>query len=154
MKEKVVSSVEGIQKLLKFEKWKKVKVKSLSCVRLFATPWTVAYQASLSMRFSRQEYWNSEEGEISGRAIWHDHFGLDLFCWDQSSLMCMESVVTPLSMAGVTGWLWTWTLYCPTLHYSVTNSKQNAIGSAHLQGPAKTILPVAHERVKIVPHRG
>ena len=36
----------------------KVKVKSLSCVRLFATPWTVAYQAPLSMGFSRQEYWS------------------------------------------------------------------------------------------------
>ena len=34
----------------------KVKVKLLSCVRLFATPWTVAYQASPSMGFSRQEY--------------------------------------------------------------------------------------------------
>ena len=36
------------------------KVKSLSCVRLFATSWTVAYQAPLSMGFSgysRQEYW-------------------------------------------------------------------------------------------------
>ena len=31
-----------------------VKVKSLSHVRLFATPWTVAYQAPLSMGFSRQ----------------------------------------------------------------------------------------------------
>ena len=36
----------------------KVKVKSLSCVRLFATPWTVAYQAPPSMGFSRQEYWS------------------------------------------------------------------------------------------------
>ena len=36
----------------------KVKVKSLSRVRLFATPWTVAYQAPLSMGFSRQEYWS------------------------------------------------------------------------------------------------
>ena len=36
----------------------KVKVKSLSRVRLFATPWTVDYQASLSMEFSRQEYWS------------------------------------------------------------------------------------------------
>ena len=34
----------------------KVKVKSISCVRLFTTPWTIAYQASLSMGFSRQEY--------------------------------------------------------------------------------------------------
>ena len=36
----------------------KVKVKSLSCVQLFATAWTVAYQAPLSMEFSRQEYWS------------------------------------------------------------------------------------------------
>ena len=34
------------------------EVKSLSRVRLFATPWTVAYQALLSMGFSRQEYWS------------------------------------------------------------------------------------------------
>jgi len=39
--------------------WKsKNKVKSLSCVRLLATPWTAAYQASPSMGFSRQEYWS------------------------------------------------------------------------------------------------
>ena len=36
----------------------KVKGKSLSRVRLFATPWTVARQASLCMEFSRQEYWS------------------------------------------------------------------------------------------------
>ena len=35
-----------------------MKVKLLSRVRLFATPWTVVYQASLSMGFSRQEYWS------------------------------------------------------------------------------------------------
>ena len=38
--------------------WVKVKVKSLSRVRLFVTPWTVAYQALLSMKFSRQECWS------------------------------------------------------------------------------------------------
>ena len=38
-------------------KWK-VKVKSLSCVRLFSTPWTAAYQAPPSMGFSRQECWS------------------------------------------------------------------------------------------------
>ena len=36
----------------------KVKVKSLSRVPLFATPWTVAHQAPLSMGFSRQDYWS------------------------------------------------------------------------------------------------
>ena len=38
-------------------KWK-VKVKSFSCVRLVATPWTAAYQAPPSIGFSRQEYWS------------------------------------------------------------------------------------------------
>ena len=38
-------------------KWK-VKAKSLSHVWLFATPWTAAHQAPLSMGFSRQEYWS------------------------------------------------------------------------------------------------
>ena len=37
---------------------KKVKVKSLSHVSLFATLWTAAHQAPLSMGFSRQEYWS------------------------------------------------------------------------------------------------
>ena len=36
----------------------KVKVMSLSRVRLFATPWTVAYQAPQFMEFPRQEYWS------------------------------------------------------------------------------------------------
>ena len=38
-------------------KWK-VRVKSLSHVRLLATPWTAAHQAPSSMGFSRQEYWS------------------------------------------------------------------------------------------------
>ena len=38
-------------------KWK-MRVKSLSCVRLFATLWTAAYQAPPSMGLSRQEYWS------------------------------------------------------------------------------------------------
>ena len=33
-------------------------VKLLSCVQLFATPWTVDCQAPLSMGFSRQDYWS------------------------------------------------------------------------------------------------
>ena len=35
-----------------------MKVKSFSCIRLLATPWTAAYEAPLSIRFSRQEYWS------------------------------------------------------------------------------------------------
>ena len=38
--------------------WWKWKRQSLSRVQLFATPWTVAHQAPLSMGFTRQEYWS------------------------------------------------------------------------------------------------
>ena len=41
-----------------FSSQHEVKVKSLSCVQLFVTPWTVAYQAPLSMGFSRRECWS------------------------------------------------------------------------------------------------
>ena len=47
----------GCHFLLQLWKWK-VKVKSLSHVPLFTTPWTAAYQAPPSMGFSRQEYWS------------------------------------------------------------------------------------------------
>ena len=46
IKRPTLSNVEGSE------------VKSLSCVQLFATPWTVAYQASLFMGSSRQAYWS------------------------------------------------------------------------------------------------
>ena len=46
------------KKLTEILKRPKVKVKSLSCVRFFGAPWTVAYQAPPSMGFSRQEYWS------------------------------------------------------------------------------------------------
>ena len=39
-----------------FMKWSEVR--SLSRVWLFVTPWTIAYQAAPSTRFSRQEYWS------------------------------------------------------------------------------------------------
>ena len=53
-----VVSLFSVLHILNMMSIKKVKVKSLSCVWLFATPWTVAYQAPPSMGFSRQEYWS------------------------------------------------------------------------------------------------
>ena len=47
----------------------KVKVNSLSRVWLFATPWTVAYQAPLSVGFSRQEYWSGLKPSSSVHGI-------------------------------------------------------------------------------------
>ena len=39
---------------------------SLSCVQLFATPWTVTQQSPLSMEFSRQEYWSAFRSLFQG----------------------------------------------------------------------------------------
>ena len=39
-------------------KKQKTKVNSFSPVQLFANPWAIAYQAPLSMKFSRQDYWS------------------------------------------------------------------------------------------------
>ena len=48
-------------------------VKLLSCVRLFATPWTVVYQAPQSTEFSRQEYWSGlpfpSPGDLPNRGM-------------------------------------------------------------------------------------
>ena len=55
-------------------KWKG-KVKSLSHVRLLATPWTIAYQAPPSMGFSRQEYWSG----VPLRSPMREQMSLSLF---------------------------------------------------------------------------
>ena len=49
-------------------KWRKSNfvVLSLTCVRIFVIPWTVAHQAPLSMEFSRQEYWSGLSFPSSG----------------------------------------------------------------------------------------
>ena len=66
-------------------KWK-VKVKSLSCVRPSATPWTAAFQAPPSMGFSRQEYW-------SGVPLIHMH--------RRFKITCMASILFLLGSPGL-----------------------------------------------------
>ena len=51
-------------------KWK-VKVKSLSRVRLLATPWPAAHQAPPSMGFSRQEHWVGASGTSGKESAFH-----------------------------------------------------------------------------------
>ena len=92
------SSVPGIlqARILKWvaisfsSAWKwKVKVKSLSRVRLCATLWTTAQQAPLSLGFSRQEYWSGVPSELPqiGEGIvlllvvfiWHSYHTMPCF---------------------------------------------------------------------------
>ena len=65
-------------------KWK-VKVKLLSRVRLFATPWTAAHQAPPSLRFSRQKYWSGvpSPSPSLGPVIWNIYSVPTYNCWWQ-----------------------------------------------------------------------
>ena len=67
-------------------KWK-VKVKSLSHVRLLATPWTAAHQALPSMGFSRQEYWSGVPlpSPYSGKTKQNHSY---LCCGDKNYYIC------------------------------------------------------------------
>ena len=49
--------------------WVSKWVKSLSCVQLFATPWTAAYQAPPSMGFSRQEHWSGVPEDLPNPGV-------------------------------------------------------------------------------------
>ena len=54
----------------------KVKVKTLSCVQLLATPWTAAYQAPPSMGLSRQEHWSGLPlPSLQGRCLMLSNYG-------------------------------------------------------------------------------
>ena len=60
----------------------------LRCVQLFATPWTVAHQAPLSMRFSQKEFWSElpfpPPGDLPDPGV---NFSLlHLLCWQAGSL--------------------------------------------------------------------
>ena len=79
----------------------KMKVKSLSHVRLLAAPWTAAQQAPLSMRFSRQEYWSGGHCLLQ-----HEHEQLVFFkipvspyqwvYFGMDSKSCLSIIATPL----------------------------------------------------------
>ena len=91
----------------------KVKVKSLSHIHLFATPWTVAHQAPSSMGFSRQEYW------IGCHAILQGIFPtqgsnpdlLCLLCWQKGSL----PLAPPGKPENILEWVSEVTQSCPTV---------------------------------------
>ena len=68
-------------------KWK-VKVKSLSRVRLLVTPWSAAYQAPPSMRFSRQVYWSGVPlFSITGQGIDLDYRDTEWFALEMNRII-------------------------------------------------------------------
>ena len=66
-----------------FNAWKwNMKVKSLCCVRLLATPWTAAYQAPPSMGFARQECWSGVPLPTSKRGQSYGFSSSHVWMWE------------------------------------------------------------------------
>ena len=71
----------------------KLKVKTLSHVRLLATPWTAAHQAPPTMGLSRQEYWNGCHCLLRRHAA-----PPPIWCWQTERLCCARF---PFTVPGV-----------------------------------------------------
>ena len=110
-------------------KWK-VKVKSLSHVRLPATPWTSAYQAPPSMGFSRQEYWSgvplpSPIQSWDVKILTHKTYSFvkkisdHIFIYDRTSyeilLIHLGNFILKIHLKGIKSaeWLWMIILFNP-----------------------------------------
>ena len=113
-------------------KWK-VKVKVFSCVRLLAAPWTSAYQAPPSMRFSRQEHWSGvplpSPMMYSAYKLNKQHDNIQPWCtpfpvWNQSVVPCPVLTVAswPYFSGGRSGGL-----VCPSLKEFSTASCDHTV---------------------------
>ena len=70
----------------------KVKcMKLLSRVQLCKTPWTVAYQAPLSMGFSRQEYWSGLPCPSSGQT--GERMDKHKYTWETLQVWCQITTI-------------------------------------------------------------
>ena len=121
-------------------KWK-VKVKSLSRVRLLATPWTAAYQAPPSVGFSRQEYWSGVPLPSPKSSLWPlkmlPWFHLKIVfshCFESCDNILNSSLFLVTHISNVCPWLWpildkTWSnyLYSIFIVFSTLNFIPNSV---------------------------
>ena len=80
-----------------------MKVKSFSHARLFATPWTVAYQTPPSTEFSRQQYWSGLPFPSLGESFFNNK--LSSLEWGEQKIFeeCLETLLSGLPL--VVQWL-------------------------------------------------
>ena len=106
-------------------------MKSLSHVRVFVTPWTAAYQAPLSMGFSRQEYWSGLPFPYPAN-LWTT--SQDTFCLS-GCLILKQPLGSFLSFWAILSWFDIIPHSC--LGYDVMNSESGL--NMHLSKPKGTL---------------
>ena len=128
-------------------------MKSLSRVRLYATPWTVAYQAPPSMGFSRQEYWSGlpfPSPRSSGRGLKVQIINQDMGVQGSGCPLVL------LSFWRLPAFLGSWPL--PSHHSNLLPPPSNLLppltflSSSH-KIPVMTLCPPSWSRITLVhPH--
>ena len=119
-------------------------MKSLSRVRLFAAPWTIAYQDPLSMGFSRQEYWSGlpfpSPGDLPNPGIEPRSPALQA---DASPSKPLLQLSKPLIQFSIVGWsyvpslLFTWgQTMVEVVKIMATSFKRSHACTAALSAPA------------------
>ena len=89
---------------------------ALCCVRLFATPWTIVHQASLSMGFPRQEYWSVlpfpspgalPHPEVKPTSLVSPALACGFFATEPPGkpLLCLQNSINTSHLAGKDFWL-------------------------------------------------
>ena len=109
-----------------------VKVNSLSPVRLFATPLTVAHQAPPSMVFSRQEYWSGlpfpSPGDLPNPGL--PHCGQTLYCLSHQGIPKIQpKLPTNLTTASKSGKSFTQYLKYRRQKFKITRHYRGSTGS-------------------------
>ena len=113
-------------------KWK-VKVKSLSRIRLLATPWTAAYQAPPSMGFSGQQYWSGVP-LLALKKAWKLKWQMPLY--ELTPLMTNS----PESWQNWTKRVWFVTLCFRTSFYLTGHKRHHSKGTFWMAQTRKNIL--------------
>ena len=98
-------------------KWK-VKVKSLSHIQLFSTPWTAAYHAPLSMGFSRQEYWSGVPLPSPLRTLVVEFWAQTNPIWKHLNLITSSET---MFSNNDTFWVFRWTWFLEDTIQSITD---------------------------------
>ena len=122
-------------------KWK-VKVKSLSCVRLLATPWTAAYQAPPSMGFARQEYWSRVP--LPSPSFLFERMPF----WTQNATFCFP-LIAALELCFFIAQVISWKQTCPWLNLSSFVSTTLYFVWLHLP-PGHWLSRTVHEKVWVL----
>ena len=142
MQTRFIFYISDIERYIWKWKWK------WSRVRLFATLWTVAYQAPPSMGFSRQEYWRQRETERERERARESESERESCCFTTSERQ--RAVLVYLSGSGLQPWQQSWlkNIWKPRAPF-VTSKDKTAMGEDWKDREAGVFISIPESGSKV-----